>query len=409
MISFYHPDFDRSELLAALGRGGARRSDFEAAVAARAGTRYGLAFAYGRSGLVALLRALNLTNVEVILPAYTCTVVAQSIVISGNQPVFADIDLADYNMSLDALKNSLTPRTRAVIATHTFGYPTNVDAVREIVDDPRVMIIEDSAAGFSTFTPGATTMRGDVGLYSFGHGKHLSTVGGGMLVTNSAALYEKLKTYRDEKMNQLPIKVWAKRWMHLIISYMLMLSGPIYGSLQKFRYRFIEEYPDPASATVTMVEDYATAYADFQARMGMIQLSKLDTIIAKRRALAKLYDRELQNIPHLIPAPIVDGATYLLYSVRVKQRDEIDLRQQMFNLGVGIEQSYHYALPSVRSYRSYARGRYPHAEQLAQEVVNLPIYPKLSPEKAEYIADAIRRCLERPANNKVFSIPQKGP
>lgn len=397
MISFYRPDFDRSEFLAALVRGSATRSDFEAAVAARAGTRYGLAFAYGRSGIVALLKVLNLTDAEVILPAYTCSVMAQAIVVSGNQPVFADVNLADYNMSLDALKNSLTPRTRAVIATHTFGYPTSVDAIREIVDDPGVIIIEDSAAGFSTFSPGATTIRGDVGLYSFGHGKHLSTVGGGMLVTNSADLYEKLKVYRDERMSQLPIKVWAKRWMRLLISYMLMFSGPIYSLLQKFRYRFIEEYADPALSTVTMVGDYATAYADFQARMGMIQLSKLDTIIAKRRALARLYDSELQNIPNLTPAPIVNGATYLLYGIRVKRRDEIDFRQQMFKLGVGVEKSYHYALPSVRSYQPYARGSYPCAEQLAREVVNLPIYPRLSIEKAKYVAEAFRRCMEKSA------------
>jgi perosamine synthetase len=404
MISFYRPDFDRSEFLAALGWGGATRSDFEAAVAARVGTGHGLAFAHGRSGVVALLKALSLTDVEVILPAYTCISMAQAVVVSGNRPVFVDIDLADYNMDLNALKNSLTSRTRVVIATHTFGYPTNVDAIRGLVDDSRVIIIEDSAAGFLTFSPGATTIRGDVGLYSFGHGKHLSTVGGGVLVTNSLELYEKLKRYRDEKMNQLPVKVWARRWMHLMISYMLMLSGPVYGLLVKVKNRLIEEYPDTNLLTLKMAGDYATAYADFQVRMGMIQLGKLDAIIAKRRALAELYDSQLQNIPNLIPAPIVDGATYLLYSIRVKRRDEIDFRQQMFKLGVGVEKSYRYALPSLRQYRPYARGTYPCAEQLAQEVVNLPIYPGLSLEQAEYVAASVRHCLEKLANSgKVLS------
>jgi len=202
--------------------------------------------------------------------------------------------------------------------------------------------------------------------------------------------------------------VWARRWMRLIISYMLMLSGPVYGSLLRVKNQIIEEYPDPNSLTITMVGDYATAYADFQARMGMVQLGKLDSIISKRRALAKLYDRELQNISNLITAPIIDGATYLLYSMRVKRRDEIDFRRQMLDLGVGVEQSYHYALPSARPYRSYARETYPCAEQLAREVVNLPVYPGLSLEKAEYIADSVRRCLKRTANSKVFSISHKG-
>jgi dTDP-4-amino-4,6-dideoxygalactose transaminase len=400
MISFYRPDFDRSEFLAALGRGGTTRSDFEAAVAARVGTHHGLVFAYGRSGIVALLKALNLTDAEVILPAYTCDSMVRAIVVSGNRPVFVDIDPADYNMSLSALKHSLTSRTRAVVATHTFGYPTNVDAIREIINDPRVIIIEDCAAGFLTFSPGTTAVHGDVGLYSFGHGKHLSTVGGGVLVTNSTGLYEKLKRYRDQNMNRLPVKVWAKRWMRLIVSYALMFSGPIYGSLQKFRYRFIEEYPELALTTMTMVSDYATAYTDFQARMGMVQLGKLDAIIARRRALAEFYDSQLQDIPNLIPAPIINGATYLRYSVRVKRRDEMNLRQRMFDLGVGIERSFHFALPYVKSYQPYARGTYPCARQVAQEVVNLPIYPRLSLEKAEYVAESIRRCLENEVSHR---------
>ena len=408
MISFYRPDFDRSEFLAALGRGGATRSDFEAAVAARVGARYGLAFAHGRSGVVALLKALNLTDVEVILPAYTCASMAQAVVVSGNQPIFVDIDLADYNMDLSALKHGLTPRTMVVVATHTFGYPINVDAIREIVNDPRVIIIEDRAAGFLTFSPGANTVRGDVGLFSLGHGKHLSTVGGGVLVTNSLDLYEKLKVYRDENMNQLPVKVWAKRWMHMIISYVLMLGGPIYGSVQKARYGLVDEYPDLASSTITMIGDYATAYADFQARMGMVQLGKLDTIVAKRRALARLYDSQLQNIPNLIPAPIVDGATYLLYSVRVKRRDEIDIRQRMFELGVGVEKSYRYALPSLRQYQSFAGGTYACAEQVAQEVVNLPIYCGLDLEQAEYVAASIRHCLEKSVSSGLACLMSAG-
>lgn len=393
MISFYRPDFDRSVFLAALGRGDATRSDFEAAVAAQAGTRYGLAFAHARSGIVALLKASKATDAEVILPAYTCPAVVQAIVASGNRPVFVDIDLADYNMNLEALKNSLTSHTRAVIATHTFGYPTNVDTIREMVNGSGVIVIEDSAAGFSTFSPGTTTVRGNVGLYSFGHGKHLSTVGGGVLVTNSPELYEKLKAYRDENMNRLPTKVWAKRWMRLLISYLMMFSGSTYGALLRVKNRFIEEYPDLNELPHTIIGDYATAYADFQARMGMIQLNKLDAIIAKRRALAKLYDSKLQNIPNLTPAPIVDGATYLLYSMRVKQRDKIDFRRQMLDRGIGVEKSYSFALPSVKWYRTYARGTYPHAEQVAKEVVNLPIYPRLSREQAEYVAMSVRKCM----------------
>ena len=172
MIPFYRPYYNHQELLAALRPGPARR-EFESAMATRAGARYGLAFAYGHVGLVAAFKALGLTQAEVILPAYTCVVMARAVVASGNRPMFVDIDLADYNMDISALKRALTPRTRAVVATHMYGYPTDVDAIRAAVGDERVLIIEDSALSLHTLSSESGGLRGDLGLFSFGIGKPL--------------------------------------------------------------------------------------------------------------------------------------------------------------------------------------------------------------------------------------------
>ncbi|MDH4137811.1 MAG: DegT/DnrJ/EryC1/StrS family aminotransferase, partial [Anaerolineae bacterium] len=219
MIRKYRPYLDLSDILAAL-RPGTGRNEFESAVAARVGARYAVAFAYGHSGAIASLKALGVTEAEVILPAYTCTVMADSVVASGNRPVFVDIDLADYNMGLDAMKATLTLQTRAIVATHMYGYPTNVDAIREAVGDERVLIIEDRALGLLTSTLGTTDLRGDIGLFSFGPNKHLFTVQGGVIATNSIDLYEKIKACRDREMDHLPAAVWIKRWMRLLFSYL---------------------------------------------------------------------------------------------------------------------------------------------------------------------------------------------
>jgi len=194
MIPPYQPNLDWHELLAVL-RPGAGRSEFESALAARVGARYGIAFAYGRSGIVAACRALGLTQAEVIIPAFTCHVVAEAVVVSGNRPVFVDIDLADYNMDISAMKDALTSQTRAIIATHMHGYPTDVEAIRATAGDDRILIIEDSALlGPLNSRPGGTGLcGGDMAFFSFGHGKHLYTVKGGVIVTNSADLYEKIK------------------------------------------------------------------------------------------------------------------------------------------------------------------------------------------------------------------------
>lgn len=394
MIPFYRPYFDHSELLAALRPGGGR-CKFESALAARVGAKYGIAFAYGRSGIIASLKALELGQAEVIMPAYTCLVMAQAVVASGNRPIFVDIDLADYNMDISAIKAALTPQTRAIVATHLYGYPTDVDAIRATAGDERVIVIEDCAQGLLTPFPGTAGLRGDIGLFSFGPNKQLSTIQGGVIVTNSLDLYEKIKAYRDKEASQISTKVWAKRWARLIASY-LVFNKPVYGLLQRAGLigwgSHDSDGANPLAAE--MPDDYATAYMDFQGRVGLVQLRKLDTVLARRRALAELYDRELRDLPGLSPAPIIAAATYSQYTLRITRRDEINFPLRMLTHGVSVDQAFDYALPYLKPYRSYARGEYPRAKQVAREVVNLPSYPNLSTADVQYIAEGARRSLQ---------------
>jgi dTDP-4-amino-4,6-dideoxygalactose transaminase len=173
VISVCGPFFNRPELLVVLWPK-AGCTEFEAAVARRIGVQYALAFTYGRSGVIALLKALGLNQVEVIIPVYTCSVISEAVVTAGNIPVFLDIDLADYNIDVNALKAALTPQTRAIIVTHMFGNPADVNAVRRIVGDERVLILEDAALALRPFAAGAVSLASDAALYSFGPGKQLN-------------------------------------------------------------------------------------------------------------------------------------------------------------------------------------------------------------------------------------------
>ena len=127
---------------------------FEKAFAAEFSTRYALAFPYGRSALWAFFKALGIEGAEVVQPAYTCSVVGHATVLSNNIPVFVDISLNDYNMDLDLFRKAITPRTRAVLPTHLFGYPMDVDSVNQIVREAesrfgqRIYIIQDCAHSF---------------------------------------------------------------------------------------------------------------------------------------------------------------------------------------------------------------------------------------------------------------------
>jgi perosamine synthetase len=401
MIHPFRPNFDWRELLALL-RLGTGRDAFESALAARVGARYGIAFAYGRSAIVAACRALGFTQAEIIVPAYTCRVVAEAVVVSGNRPVFVDINLADYNMDIGALKDALTSQTRAIVATHMHGYPADIAAIRARAGDERVIIIEDAALLGPIKAASHAGQRGDITIFSFNTGKHLYAVQGGVVVTDSDELYAKLRAYRDREMNRLPWKVWARRLARFVNGY-TMLNASLLEVLDRLHHTGpLQRVRDRLGLTqIEMPGDYATAFADFQGRIGLAQLQKFDAVVARHRAWAEFYDRELRDLlavstverPGISPAPIIGGATYAPYTLRVERRDEIGFCEGMHARGVKVATSFDYVLPYMEPYRPYAEGTYPRAEQAAREVVNLPNYAGLSAQGARRVVESIRHCL----------------
>jgi perosamine synthetase len=394
VISYYRPYFNWAEILAILRPGKGRR-EFEAAVADCVGARYGLAFAYGRSSIVALFRALGLSQAEVVMPAFTCSVMAEAVVASGNRPVFVDIDPSNYNMDIEAIKAALTSKTRAVIATHMHGYPADVDEIRQVVGDERVFIVEDAALALRPAASGVTGISSDVAFYSFGRAKQLYTITGGVMVTDSPRLYGKLKAYREREMNRLPTSVWARRCLQVVTAYMA-LSGSLEERVMRLKNVGVVNQTRKAVGLVRddLPQDYATAYADFQSRIGLAQLRKLDVALARTRSNAEFYNRALQNVPGLTVAPMIPGSTYASYTVRVEQRDRIDFQRRMLDQGVEVGTNFRYVLPQLDVYRRYADGPCPQAERASREVVNLPNYPGLSIAEALRVVECTRSTLQ---------------
>lgn len=366
-----------------------------------AGARHGLAFAYGHAAFYALFKALNLTRAEVILPAYTCSIMPEVVVATGNTPVFVDIDLADYNMDLNALKSAITTETRVIVATHMFGYPVDVDAIREIANDRHIIIVEDAALMFPRSVHDLGGLRGDVSLFSFGPGKPLFAIRGGVMITSDAALYEKLRSYRDKEMNCLPPKERVKRWMLLMVHYLLS-NETVYGVIQRLGFskkglhvlasRLRPSGDADRHPTSLIPSDFATRFADFQARLGLVQLRKADRVCSYHQTLARRYDEALHGISNLTPAPVVEGASYSLYPVRVKNRDAINFIQKMRAKGIETARVFN-DLSNLTRFQPYVRGFYPCAEQAGREAVSLPAHTDLTEQQTHYVANGIRQVL----------------
>jgi len=391
MIPCNRPYFGSSEFLAMMKPATGRR-DFENEFANKEGAKYGIAFPFGRDGLFATLKALELKGAVVILPAYTCEVVAQAVVSSGNRPFFGDIRLFDYNLDTDALKLTLTDQPSVILATHLYGYPIEIDNIRNQFGDHRTFIIEDCAQRIVRHDSGSSGIKGDVAIFSFSRGKPMCTVEGGMVITNSPVLYEKIKAVRDKAFNRRHIKVWAKRWSWMLASY-IVYRKQIFGVLHRARKNLRKMLKSYSVTSTSLLREPSWAYMNFQGRVGMAQMQKLDTMLRQRRYIANLYDQELKETTGILTAPRVKGCSYTSYTIRVPKRDIIHFKDGMALYGVSVGQDYSYVLPRLKPYRPFAKGIYPGAEKAAEEVVNLPCYPGLKEIDVRYVAACVRACI----------------
>jgi dTDP-4-amino-4,6-dideoxygalactose transaminase len=165
------------------------------------GIRHLFAFNSGRTALYAVLKSALAPRSKVILPGYTCYTVAAAVTKAGMTPILSDNNHIDLGYDLDELRRTLTahPDCEAIVVCHLFGIVQDIEAIRKIVGS-EILIIDDAAQAFGIQAGGKWLgTGGHAGFYSFGRGKNLSLVGGGLLVTNTTFLAERLRAaVKDE-------------------------------------------------------------------------------------------------------------------------------------------------------------------------------------------------------------------
>jgi dTDP-4-amino-4,6-dideoxygalactose transaminase len=346
-------------------------------------------------GLYAFLTACGYQGAEVVLPALTCSTVADAVVASGNHPVFVDIEPSSYNLDVRAVRRALNSRTRAVIATHLYGYPMDVAGVRDLVGSDPITVVEDCAHLVPGSNHSACGLTGDLALYSFGRGKPMCTVRGGMVVTDNDELYERIRDYRSAFMDGLSARSRGRLWAWLLASY-VVYGRWTYGLWRRARatasrcVRPVAIHPENVAASA---QD--AAFADFQGRIGCKQLARYDAMLAHRRMLAELYREGLAHVPGVDPAPAPEDATYGYYTVRVPNRDARGFPERMQKEGVVVGSTFDQALPDMARWRAARDTGCGNAREAASEVANLPVHPAVRNTDARQVMTAVHRALER--------------
>ena len=333
---------------------------FEDMIAQYIGTKYALVFNSGTSALHATLLAYGIGQEdEVIVPSFTFIATANAPLFVGAKPVFADIEEKTYGLDPEDVNRKITPKTKAIIPIHYGGGPCLIEELREIARKHNLLLIEDAAESLGATIDGRKIGSfGDAAILSFCSNKVITTGEGGAVVTDSAEVYEKLKLIRS------------------------------HGRAETDNYFSSTEYMD----YVTL--GYNFRMSDITAALGIAQLKKIDNVIKMRRRNAEMLSDKLSRIAGIeVPLPADNFFhVYQMYTIKVKDgRGKRDaLAAYLAERGI-MTKVYFPPVHFTHFYKNELRYdcELPVTERLSQQVLTLPMYPTLTEDEIDYIADSI--------------------
>ncbi len=398
MIPRLKPYLGKDELMVLFRQNEEAVEQFEFEFARLFETQYAIAFPYGRSALWAFFKALGIEHAEIIMPAYTCSVVAHAIVLSGNIPRFVDITLYDYNMDLDHVETAVNERPRAIVATHLFGYPLDVDRLQAIVQEAearyghKIWVIQDCAHSFGARWQGRLVCNeGDVALFGLNISKTMTSIFGGMLTTNDLALAKRVRVWRDAHFTNPGMIKALRRRLYLLAVYPTF-NERIYG----FVHWLQEETPLLNRLTkayhldekIHFPPDYLDHMLAVEAQVGVVQLRKYPEILRRRQENARYYNEHLPDVPGWVLPPLTDGATYSHYVIHVP--DRMSVLEAFQKEGIQLGQLIEYSVPHLAAYRRYTDGQeFPNSWLCSQQMINLPVYPHLQTNQRQRVVEQL--------------------
>jgi dTDP-4-amino-4,6-dideoxygalactose transaminase len=307
------------------------------------GVRACIATSHGTAALHLALLALGVgEGDEVIIPSFACASLLYAVKYTGAIPVLVDIDLDTWNPTADIIETRIGSRTKAVIVTHSFGFPADVDPMRRF----GVPIIEDCAQALGAcYKDKPVGSWGDISVFSFYATKMICAGEGGMICTNDDRL---ANIVRD-------------------------LNNPDKQSVFRVRYNY--------------------KMSDLTAGLALSQIQQLKGFVEKRRSIAQIYRGTLSNVPVKMQQALSDSnPVYYRFVVRSDRPDET--MQAAREVGIECDRPVH--IPLHRNLETANAGNFKNTEAVWKSGVSIPLYPDLSDQECSHIASTLPSLLKSP-------------
>lgn len=327
---------------------GSEVEGFEQEFAAYCGASECIALNSGTSALhLALLAAGIGPGDEVITVPFTFVASVAAVVYTGARPVLVDIDPCSFTIDPAAIEAAITPRTKAILPVHLYGQSADMDPIMEVARRHRLLVIEDAAQAHGAKYKGRWVGSiGDIACFSFYPGKNLGAYGeGGAVTTNNAEYARTIRMLRDWGQN--------RKYHHVLRGFNYRMEA-LQGAILRVKLRHLERWTEA------------------------------------RRTIAAKYNQLLlassANRPREMPWA---RHVYHLYTVRAAHRGSLEQALQEKGIQTGI----HYAVP-VHLQPAYADLGYsphtlPQSEKAAEEVLSLPLYPEMTDDQIQMVANAV--------------------
>ncbi|MBM3250983.1 MAG: aminotransferase class I/II-fold pyridoxal phosphate-dependent enzyme [Candidatus Nealsonbacteria bacterium] len=370
------------------------------------GIKYAFAFNSGRSALLAILKSLDLeAGAEVLLQAFTCNAAINPILWAGLRPVYIDCNEDDFNINIEDLKRKITLRQaqgkapKVLMVQHTFGLPANMDEILDLAERYNLILIEDCAHALGAEYGGkkvGTFSR--AAFFSFGRDKVISSVYGGMAVTNDEDLAETLRQ------NQSGWGYSSHYWIFQQLLHPILLSFiilPIYNFLNLGKiFLVLSQWFNILSKAVHWKEKRGRKPDYFPKKMpnalavlALHQFKKLEKFNKHREEISNFYYQELKDTSFELPPRFPERKNvFLRFTIKHPQAHQIlynAWHKQNILLGDWYTSPiapYDTKLNMVK----YKIGTCPKAEKLAKRTLNLPTHINISKKGVQKIIDFLK-------------------
>ena len=326
--------------------------------------KYAVAVSNCTAALHLSLMALGIKkDDEVIIPDLTFVADANAILACNAKPVIVDINKENFFLSISNIKKNITKKTKAIIPVHIYGQVCNIEDILDVAKNNNLKVIEDCAHAVGTFHKSKHVgTLGNTGCFSFYPTKNITTAEGGMVITNSEKIAEKVRQLRN------------------------------HGMTKSLKSRYSSEYPWIFDIKQS---GYNYRLDEIRAALGITQLKRIKKINELRKKASSYYNKNLQNIPGIILPDMVNDKThsYHLYTIRVTKPYKLS-RNQLFKKlkDNGIRTTvYWMPIHKYTAYRKFVKtSNILNTTKIYDEILALPLFPNISKKHQDAVIKVIK-------------------